>query len=326
MFRLFAHKKVSDLFLYYTTGFILIAVVFLGAVYSFLQVDKFDHDTRQLRSNFVEEQKERVKLETEKVVNFINLTRFSLDENMRNNIRMQVEKAWKVMENIYDQNAKSRTKGEIKKMIKDALRPIRFYNGRGYYFIVSMDGTEELYPVAPQFEGENLTNLQDLKGNYVIKDEMEVIENLGEGFVTDYWTKPGKNEKMIYPKTSFVKVFKPLNWYVGCGEYLDNFEKDLQEQVKMNIRNIRFGKYGYVFVDSYTGFAVVIDSPVFEEGDYVGDLVDANGLKILEEQRKVALQPGGGFVEYLWPKPGKVENAHKISYVYGFAKDFTIID
>jgi len=223
-----------------------------------------------------------------------------------------------VMDNIYNENKSSKTKGEIKKLIKDALRPIRVYSGRGYYFIVSMDGTEELFPVEPQYEGENLMDLQDLKGNYVIRDEIRVIKDKGEGFVTDYWTKPGGENEMIYPKTSFVKLFEPLNWYVGCGEYLDNFEKDLQEQVKLNIKNIRFGKYGYIFVDSYSGHAVVIDSPVFKEGDYVGDLVDPNGVKILEEQRMLAKEQGGGFVEYMWVKPGTGIIQPKISYVYGY--------
>ncbi len=318
MINSFRHTKVSDLFLRYTSGFVLAAVVILGVVYSIIEWTNFEQGTDNFRAEFINEQKNRVKLETEKVVNYINLTRFSLEENMRNNIRNHVEQAWFVMDNIYHENKSSKTIGEIKKLIKDALRPIRFYNGRGYYFIVSMDGTEELFPVEPQFEGKNLLDLQDLKGNYVIRDEIQVINNQGEGFVTDYWTKPGGENKMIYPKTSYVKLFEPLNWYVGGGEYLDNIEKDLQDQVKLNIKNIRFGEHGYVFVDSYSGHAVVIDSPVFKEGDYVGDLVDPNGVKVLKEQLKLAKQEGGGFVEYMWVKPGSNINSPKISYVYGY--------
>ncbi len=318
MINSFRHTKVSDLFLRYTSGFVLAAVVILGVVYSIIEWSNFKQGTDNFRAEFINEQKNRVKLETEKVVNYINLTRFSLEENMRNNIRNHVEQAWFVMDNIYHENKSSKTIGEIKKLIKDALRPIRFYNGRGYYFIVSMDGTEELFPVEPQFEGKNLLDLQDLKGNYVIRDEIQVINNQGEGFVTDYWTKPGGENKMIYPKTSYVKLFEPLNWYVGGGEYLDNIEKDLQDQVKLNIKNIRFGEHGYVFVDSYSGHAVVIDSPVFKEGDYVGDLVDPNGVKVLKEQLKLAKQEGGGFVEYMWVKPGSNINSPKISYVYGY--------
>jgi signal transduction histidine kinase len=296
----------------------LVAVVILGAVYTIVEWTEFEKRTKNYRAEFINENKERVKVETMKVVNYINLTRFSLEEDMQASIRNQVEQAWLVMENIYNENKASKTKVEIKKLIKDALRPIRFYNGRGYYFIVSMDGTEELFPVEPQYEGANLMDLQDLNGNYVIRDEIRVVTENREGFVTDYWTKPGGENEMIYPKTSYVKLFEPLNWYVGCGEYLDNFEKDLKEKVKLNIKNIRFGKYGYVFIDSYSGHAVVIDSPIFKEGDYVGDLMDPNGVKVLEEQLKLAKEQGGGFVEYMWEKPGTTINLPKISYVFGY--------
>jgi len=318
MFKSFRHTKVSNLFLKYTSGFVFAAVVILGAAYTIVEWIEFEQQTENYRAKFINEHKERVKLETEKVVNYINLTRFSLEENMQNSIRNQVQQAWLVMDNIYNENKSSKTKKQIKTLIKNALRPIRFYNGRGYYFIVSMDGTEELFPVEPQFEGKSLMDLQDLKGNYVIRDEINVINEKSEGFVTDYWTKPGEENKMIYPKTSFVKLFEPLNWYVGCGEYIDNFEKDLQDQVILNIKNIRFGKDGYIFIDSYSGHAVVIDSPVFKEGDYVGDLVDMNGVKILEEQRKAAVEQGGGFVEYIWEKPGTNISLPKISYVFGY--------
>ncbi len=311
------NKSVSFLFLYTSLSFVFIAVIILGITYSLLEVYDFETETQQTRNQFIQEQKDRVKAETEKVVSFINLTRQSLKEKMNESIREQVEQAWLVMDNIYKENHVKISDTGIRKMIKDALRPVRFFNGRGYYFIVSMNGTEELYPVAPQYEGENLLDLQDMKGNFVIRDEIEIVKKAGEGFVTDYWTKPGEDGEMIYPKTSYVKYFEPLDWYVGCGDYLDNFKIDLQEQVKLTIKNIKFGKDGYVFVDDYYGNAVVIDSPKFKEGDYVGDLIDANGINILEEQRKVAVGNNGGFVEYTWPRFGQTEPVPKISYVYG---------
>ena len=66
-------------------------------------------------------------------------------------------------------------------MIKETLRPIRFNNGRGYYFAVSMQGVELLYPVAPQFENQNLLDLQDAKGNFVIRDEIAVVRQRRRG-------------------------------------------------------------------------------------------------------------------------------------------------
>ena len=54
------------------------------------------------------------------------------------------------------------------RLVLETLRPIRFNGGRGYYFAVTMQGVEKLYPVAPELEGRNLLDLQDAKGNFTL--------------------------------------------------------------------------------------------------------------------------------------------------------------
>ena len=48
-----------------------------------------------------------------------------------------------------DRESKKRPAAEVKKMIIEALRPVRFYEGRGYYFIDDMHGQFILLPTAP---------------------------------------------------------------------------------------------------------------------------------------------------------------------------------
>jgi PAS domain S-box-containing protein len=280
-----------------------------------MELFDFEREAKITREQYLEEQKQRIKSESIKVIEYIDFTRMFLEENMEKAIKDRVDEAYFMMENIYNQHKGELSDQEIKELIKDALRPARFFHGRGYYFIVSMNGVEELYPVAPQFEGKNLLDLQDEKGNFVIRDELNIIRNHGEGFVTDYWRKPDANPDSLYPKTSYIKLFTPLNWYVGCGEYLDNIEKDMQEDVIQRVKNIRFGEGGYIFVNSFSGHAIVIDSPTYKSGDYLGDLVYSDGTNHMKIQKETASQPDGGFVEYSWPKLGKEEPAPKISYV-----------
>lgn len=308
-------RKVSSLTLRYSIGFTLFAIVVMGLAYSLLGLQEFKQRAIVSRRTYLDSHKAMAKAETLKIIDFIALTRQNLEENMKNDLRSKTIQAWDIMNNLYLNNKNKFTDQQIKNLIKDALRPIRFNNGRGYYFMVSMDGTEELYPVAPHFEGQNLLNLQDEKGNFVIQDEIKIARESGEGFITDYWTKPGSDSLLVYPKISYIKYFEPLDLYVGCGEYLDNKEKDAQEEVKAKVSKITFGKDGYLFIDSFSGHAIVIDSPIYKSGDYVGDLIDANGVKILEEQRKQARMPGGGFVDYTWPRPGSKVPVPKIAYV-----------
>jgi len=308
-------RTLADTFRFYITGISLFAVFLTGIIYISMELFDFEREAKITREQYLEEQKQRIKSESIKVIEYIDFTRMFLEENMEKAIKDRVDEAYFMMENIYNQHKGQLSNQEIKELIKDALRPARFFHGRGYYFIVSMNGVEELYPVAPQFEGKNLLDLQDEKGNFVIRDELDVIRSYGEGFVTDYWRKPDANPDSLYPKTSYIKLFTPLNWYVGCGEYLDNIEKDMQEDVIQRVKNIRFGEGGYIFVNSFSGHAIVIDSPTYKSGDYLGDLVYSDGTNHMKIQKETASQPDGGFVEYSWPKLGKEEPAPKISYV-----------
>ncbi len=308
---------VSTFFLVFSTSFTLFAILVMGSIYTFLEFREFKEESQYARQTFLESQKNLVRNETEKVVDYINFTQELLEEKMKHDLQEKCNQAWLIIKNIYEENKGKYSQDQIKKLVKDALRPIRFNNGRGYYFIVSMDGTEELYPVAPQFEGKNLIDLKDDNGDLVIKDEIEVIKKSKEGFVVDHWVKPGTAKSMIYPKTSYIKIFEPLNWYVGYGDYLDDVEKDIQKVVKEKIKGISFGNDNYIFVNTYDGQAVVINSKKYKEGDNILELTDLKGVKIIQKEIEIAKSSKGGFLEYYWVKPNTNKEAPKISFIKG---------
>jgi methyl-accepting chemotaxis protein len=91
---------------------------------------------------------------------------------------------------------------------------------------------------------------------------------------------------------------------------------DKKEQIKIIrsfIDDIRFEEdnSGYYFV--YEGTTnVAMPAKKSLHGKDLGELKDENGVYVIRELRDVALK-GGGFVRYVWPKPGAGEIA-KISY------------
>jgi len=310
-------NQVSNIFLLYSTGFTVFAIILISFIYSYLEIKDFKTETEYERNLFINKQQEVIRFETEKAVDYINLTRMFIEDNMQEELIQKTNTAWDICNNIYKENIPLESKDHIKKNIKDALRPVQFFNGRGYYFIVSMDGTEELFPVSPDLEGKNLLNLQDEKGNYVIRDEIETIKKYGEGFVTDYWSKPGSDSKMIFPKTSFIKYFEPLDWYIGCGEYVNNFQNDIQQQVLQRISNIRFGENGYIFINTYDGIALLMDGDIKDEPASVWELKDPNGVKVIQEERKAVDKPEGDFINYSWRKLNSKEVLPKTSFIKG---------
>ena len=311
------NTKISSIVFRSVLGFTLLVFITLGTLYAYFEVRQFNQDAENSRQRFIENQKMLVKNQTEKVANYITYAEQNVESDMKDHIKMQVYDAWKIATNIWEENKNTLPKSKIKKLVKDALRPIRYYNDRGYIFMVGMDGVEHLFPVMPHLEGTNLLDLQDSKGNFVIQHEIEIIKNHNEGFLTDYWSKPGEDTGLIYPKTSFVKYFEPFDWYIGGGEYLDNVVQDVQKQVIDYIREISFGKDGYIFVNTLDGYAVVIDSDKYGPGDYVKDITDPNGVKVIEEEIRAAKTENGDFIYYSWKKPNDTIPSPKISFIKG---------
>jgi signal transduction histidine kinase len=299
----------------------VVVSIFLGlmvaAIFIFFEVREFNKDAEINRELGLQVKKNQVKSEVEKVIDYIHFTRLFMEKRMEDNLKKRTYEAWSVINNIYNKNKYRLSDKQIIALIKDALRPIRFNNGRGYYFIVSLKGNELLYPVHPEYEGKNLLQLKDAKNNYVIRDEINIVKGQGEGFVQGYWVKPDSDKKNAFAKTSFVKIFKPLDLYVGCGDYLIDTKKDIQEDVKQRIKHTRFGKNGYVFVNTFDGVAVVIDSDKYKEGDTIWEVQDPYGVKVIQEEWKAVNKPGGGFINYHWVKPGTNQISPKISFIKG---------
>ncbi|MDK9705781.1 MAG: methyl-accepting chemotaxis protein [Desulforhopalus sp.] len=95
-------------------------------------------------------------------------------------------------------------------------------------------------------------------------------------------------------------------------EKVDSPEKKI-EIIRTLVDDIRFeeDKSGYYFV--YQGTTNVALPPKKEsQGKDLGEMKDKNGVYLVRDLQTKA-KAGGGFVEYIWPKPGS-EDTPKLSY------------
>ncbi|MBN2808998.1 MAG: cache domain-containing protein [Deltaproteobacteria bacterium] len=221
----------------------------------------FNHRATQMRTHYLTQQKQTFKREVDSVVNMINFEKMKSEELTRDKIKMRLYEAYAIARNIYQQNKSSNDEAEILRLINDALRPIRFDNGCGYYFATTLDGVELLFADKPQMEGLNLLNVRDAHGRYVIKDMIAIVKQSGEGFYEYYWSKPNV-EGLHYKKISYVKRFESCNWFIGTGLYVDDVEGQIKKELLDRIASIRFGLNadGYIFVVAYDGTTLMNDT------------------------------------------------------------------
>ncbi len=279
----------------------------------------FNSRADQMRAGYIARQKQIIKQEVNRVVGMISHEKEKSEMLIKREIKSRVYEACAVAQNIYRQNKTAKTKAEIQKMILDALRPIRFEHGRGYYFITRMDGVEMLFADKPEMEGSNLLDIQDARGRYVVKDSIKIVKKSGEGFYECYWTKPHSigND---FKKITFIKRFKPLDCFIGTGLYVDDIERQIKTKLLRTISRIRFGKEGYIFVNRLNGDALVSNGKVIS-GKKLWEAFNENPEKmkaIFEKEHKAALTHDGDFIYYTFIKltnPNK--ESPKASFIRG---------
>jgi signal transduction histidine kinase len=168
----------------------------------------FKLNSEKIRAERIAKQKQLIQNEVKHAIDIITYEREQNELLAKNKIKSMVYEACAIAQNIYSQNKKAKSQAEIQKMIKDALRPIRFAGGNGYFFATSMDGTEILSADHPEIEGVNILDWQDTRGQYVVQNAIKIVRQSGEGFNEYYWSKPHTTGN-DYKKTSFCKQFKP---------------------------------------------------------------------------------------------------------------------
>jgi PAS domain S-box-containing protein len=317
MFMGKSNKSVVRVFLYSMLFITVISTAILG--FSWI-----DHERKNsavgietLRIEYWDSQKKLIKDETEKALDYIRYTRSRTDQLLKQLLKERVMEAHAIATAIYTRDHGKKSILAIKQLIKDALRPVRFSNGRGYFFIYSMTGQLELYPVKPQNEGSNHYNLKDKRGVYVVRNEIDVVKKMDEGFVINTTNQDPNSPETLYPKISFVKYFAPFDWYIGSKEYRIDFVQDIRNEILARIGKIRFGDDGYIFVFHYDGTALMHDLQKELIGQKLLDLQDINGVKVIREMRKAVEKKGGDFLAYSWNRPSTGKLSQKLSFVQG---------
>ncbi|CAK8719089.1 hypothetical protein GKODMF_10655 [Candidatus Electrothrix gigas] len=170
----------------------------------------------------------------ESVLDFIHSidVRYDTAEQvLQRTLRNQVEQIHSIAMNLYRQNAATMNKDTLEKLVVEAIRPIRFNNGRNYFFIRSMFGITKLWPPDPTQEEKSIYNNSNEDRLRLFNSMFAKVRHNGSGFHTYNWPKPGEDKDKLFKKIAYIKYFKPFDWYIGADDYLIEVEHDAQQHV-----------------------------------------------------------------------------------------------
>lgn len=153
---------------------------------------------------------------------FLPVVADSLMDEKRIATKSVVDVSYSVIKYWADQAASgAMTEEEAKQAAMKEIATFR-YKGNEYFWINDMNSVVVVHGANADLNGKDLSNLKDENDVYIFREFINVCKANGEGFVNYHWPKAGASEPV--PKVSYVKLFKPWNWVVGSGIYVDDVD------------------------------------------------------------------------------------------------------
>ena len=229
-------------------------------------------------------------------------------------LKNSVETAFSILKAVNNEKGLDLAQKEAK--AASLIKALRYGpENKDYFWINTLDSVMVMHPYKPNLDGQDLTNLKDPKGKKIFSEFAKVCREKGQGFVDYYWPKYGADKPQ--PKLSYVKLFKPWNWVIGTGVYIEMAESKLKSYYKDIIRELRYGPQGkdYFWINDMNNRMIMHPAKPEMEGNDLAGLKDSNGKAFFTEMVKICAENGSGFVDYYWPKMGSDKPQPKLSYV-----------
>jgi signal transduction histidine kinase/ActR/RegA family two-component response regulator len=274
----------------------------------------------RVHDDYVALRKAEVRTIINQLVDEIEFHKVEVQERLKENITEQVRMAFDIAKVIYESERGRRSEADIKKLIIETLMEMRFFGGRGYYWIHDTNNLLIAHPFRQSTLGEDDSQTIDKNGQPFTQNFIKVaLSNPEGGFVSYFWIKPETDEQyhkeLGKEKIAYVRLFEPYGWVIGAGEYVDDITAQTQQTEIRRIASIRYGEAGYIFNHTREGICL---NHVNEDniGRNRWELLDAGGMKVVQGLDHVGRQPGGGFLEYVAstdPRTG--QPAKKLSFI-----------
>ncbi|KIX12544.1 hypothetical protein X474_18240 [Dethiosulfatarculus sandiegensis] len=289
---------------------VFLSVGSLGSYWIYREYSDFKLQSRELKQMLLAEHKNQIKVEVEKAAGFVEFTKRRMYKRLMRELRYKVYLAHGVAESIYQEQKDPAHLQETMALVKRILSRIRFWNEDCYYFAGDSSGRVERFLRPDKIVHGTIDNLFTSKSLEYVKEMTTLAQNGKEGYHQYELIDPG-SDAPPRTKLSFLKNFKPFNWYLGTGEYLDQATERIQTEVIKGLEKVILPPGGYLFLGDFKGKTLM--------GSFAPENMwtfkTPENSQVVERLIQVARQ-GGGFVQYTMfseDNPGRPRQ--KISYV-----------
>jgi PAS domain S-box-containing protein len=308
----------------------IIFIILTAGILSFSDIFELKQEkTRQIENattEFIDKQKKMAK---NRVMTAYELIRFQSDrteELVRKRVKERVDETIHIANAFYDRYHSTMPSKELKEQIKLILSNAVFDHPDGYFFAVDMDTEKIIVHKLDKMVGYSMSQHKDLRGTLVLEEQKKLLSQTDGAFQIIYFSKPTDPEKQ-FPKQLYVRYFKPFNWLLGTGEYLDDMEKRLQDDILKRFKALYTSGNEYLFIQKMYNLVggdgkpyaalILSGNPIHQPEQPMFDTdQDSKGNYFRKDILKVVRDYGEGFVTYWHPSPQHGREVKKTSFFF----------
>ena len=194
------------------------------------------------------------------------------------------------------------------------------YNANDYFWISDKNMTLLAHP-DDKLRNHSAKNVQDVHGNYIIKDIVDASRKNSQGFYTYWWNR--LNSKLPVKKIAYYSSYKPWDWVIGSGIYMTDIEKISKEyeeilnnKLAKLIRETKIGKTGYIYIFDKE-HNMIFHPNSYLIGPAFKTLMNPGTNETMARSLEKAAHTKDGSLEYKWDRPDDKNNFiyDKVSWI-----------
>ena len=299
-FRLLSDRPSLAYAPFYAAILVIIGLaVFIGIFWVVNEYQTFQASIANIQQDYNELSRNRVSEELNNVADFIDNRRSQVALRTENQLREKVQSAYTIASHVFRMYSEEKSIAELRFMVAEILRPIRWSNGQGYYFAGRLEEDSiDLFAEDPFYEGRPLDSLMDASGRSIAQDLRKILKDNQAGIYQFRLVMDNYPERS-FQTVIFLTYFKQFDWYIGAAVSTEAMEDALQSEILSIVQEMKFGENGYIFCFRADGTIISHRQENFI-GRSVTDLVDGAGNPYGGTMLETTLKsPEGGFVYHV---------------------------
>ncbi len=165
-----------------------------------------------------------------------------MEKNAKHYLTQRMEILFNILNTYYQ---KHKNYSDIKEKIKNLVKSVR-YGKSGYFWINDMNYKMVMHPIKPKFDGKTFIHTPKVP---FVELGVNALKKSNKNYAFIKYKFYNPATKKYEFKVSLVRLFKPFNWVIGTGRYISDVTPQVQKAVLQNIKDIRFGKSGYFWIN-----------------------------------------------------------------------------